>query len=132
MRLLLAAIALAAFMTPAYAQRCPAGHDQFLNCYSLDQAARARHERWANQPAARQIPGAQPYGASGGGQTTLNSCVYRRAVQLERAGNPRYMRYKREADRRGGTFEASGSAIRDVPEFQALKRQLFRECGASP
>jgi hypothetical protein len=36
---------------PALAQRCPAGQDQFHN--------------WANQPAARQIPGAQPYGAAG-------------------------------------------------------------------
>jgi hypothetical protein len=53
---------LLASASPAHAQRCPAGQDQLGNCYSMDPQMRAKQERWANQPAARQIPGAQPYG----------------------------------------------------------------------
>jgi hypothetical protein len=48
----------------ASAQRCPAGQDQFLNCLPMGGAARAKHEQWANQPAAYRIPGARQYGAS--------------------------------------------------------------------
>jgi len=51
-------------LRPAQAQRCPAGEDQFHNCLSMDPGMRARQERWANQPAARRIPGAQPYGTA--------------------------------------------------------------------
>jgi hypothetical protein len=61
---LLFAMLAFAFMSTASAQRCPAGQDQFMNCYSLDAGARAKHEAWANQPAARRIPGAQPYGTA--------------------------------------------------------------------
>jgi hypothetical protein len=49
---------------PALAQRCPAGQDQFHNCLSMDPGMRTRQEQWANQPAARRIPGAQPYGTA--------------------------------------------------------------------
>jgi hypothetical protein len=64
-RTLIASLALLLSLTAAQAQRCPAGQDQFHNCLSMDPAMRARQERWANQPAARQIPGAQPYSAAG-------------------------------------------------------------------
>jgi hypothetical protein len=61
-------------LKPAHAQRCPAGQDQFMNCLSMNPQMRARQEQWANQPAARQIPGAQPYGAGGNRQQpTANS-----------------------------------------------------------
>jgi hypothetical protein len=64
-RTLLATLALLTLTISAEAQRCPAGQDQFNNCLSMDSTMRARQEQWANQPAARRIPGAQPYGAAG-------------------------------------------------------------------
>jgi hypothetical protein len=63
-RTLIASLALLLSLTAAQAQRCPAGQDQFHNCLSMDPAMRARQEQWANQPAARRIPGAQPYGTA--------------------------------------------------------------------
>lgn len=126
---LVAIVLLLATCAMAHAQRCPAGQDQFLNCLSSNPQMRARQEQWANQPAARRIPGAQPYGAaSGGAQTTINRCVYAEAVKMERRKDPRYMRFKQEGDRRGGTFEAGKSAIRDSAEAQSLQRELFRKC----
>jgi hypothetical protein len=50
-------------LMPADAQRCPAGQDQFHNCLSMNPQMRAKQEAWANQPAARQIPGA-PHGST--------------------------------------------------------------------
>jgi len=63
-RTLLATLALLTLTVNAHAQRCPAGQDQFMNCLSADPQMRARQEQWANQPAARRIPGAQPYGGT--------------------------------------------------------------------
>src|SRR5262245_34020937 len=88
---------LAAVCMPqsAYAQRCPAGQDQFMNCLPLSGPARTRHEQWANQPAAYQIPGARPYGAAQTNspqQGAGYNCKYRRALALIRAGDPRQMR----------------------------------------
>jgi hypothetical protein len=58
------ALACTAGAVPAHAQRCPAGQDQFQNCLSMNPQMRGRQKQWANQPAARQIPGAQPYGGA--------------------------------------------------------------------
>jgi hypothetical protein len=133
MKYVLAAILLLISATVASAQRCPAGQDQFHNCLSMNPQMRAKQEAWANQPAAYQIPGAQPLGATRStAGSSMNPCVYRKAIALERARNPRYMRYKAAADRAGGTFEAGGTVIRSSPEFHALKRDLFRQCGARP
>ena len=63
-RTLLATLALLTLTASAQAQRCPAGEDQFHNCLSMESGMRARQEQWANQPAARRIPGAQPYGTA--------------------------------------------------------------------
>ena len=63
-RTLLATLALLTLTVNAQAQRCPAGEDQFHNCLSMEPGMRARQEQWANQPAARRIPGAQPYGTA--------------------------------------------------------------------
>jgi hypothetical protein len=123
--LALISILLAFAPTPARAQRCPAGQDQFMNCLSMNPQMRAKQEQWANQPAARQIPGAQPYGASGGRPTT-NPCVYRKAMQSR---DPRMVRLAAETARRGNTVEAANT-LRNTADYEALQRKFFRECAA--
>ena len=100
--------------TASWAQRCPAGQDQFLNCLPSNPAARARHEQWAS---------------GRGPKSTINPCVRRKALQYDRRGDPEVRRYVRESNLRGGGYEGSQAAIREVPEVQALQRRLFRECG---
>jgi hypothetical protein len=81
-RTLLATLALLTLTVSAEAQRCPAGQDQFHNCLSMNPGMRARQEQWANQPAARRIPGAQPYGTPPlvtGTTPTLRGVRYRLA-----------------------------------------------------
>jgi hypothetical protein len=116
-----------ALISVASAQRCPAGHDQFLNCLPLSGAARTRHEQWSNQPVARQIPGAQPYGAAP--TTGMNPCVYRLAARALQT-DPRGQLYRAAVARAGGTREAADAVRDSSPEAQALRRDLFRRCGA--
>jgi hypothetical protein len=70
------ALACIAMATPAAAQRCPAGQDQFHNCLSMNPQMRAKQEAWANQPAARQLPGAQPHGTAPAPARTSSDCRY--------------------------------------------------------
>jgi hypothetical protein len=67
---------LVASVTTSSAQRCPAGQDQFHNCLSMNPQMRAKHEAWANQPAAHRLPGAQPHGTAPAPARGSHNCYY--------------------------------------------------------
>jgi hypothetical protein len=100
--LAIAVLLVAVALRPAHAQRCPAGQDQFHNCYSLDPGMRAKHERWATQPAARQIPGAQPYGSAASAPIPATSAtpMYREVpYQLQTPSGPVTIVHHRDGKR---------------------------------
>jgi hypothetical protein len=122
---LFAVVALLALSTAtASAQRCPAGQDQFLNCYPMTGATRAKHEQWANQPAARRIPGAQ---AAPNGQP-MDPCVYQKAMTYGAAGDPRMVRLRAANAKIGGTA-ASANTLRNTRDYRSLQHELRAACG---
>jgi hypothetical protein len=102
--IIVAAMALLfAALSPARAQRCPAGQDYFLNCLPMGGGQQVNAQR----AKARY------------------NCAYRRSVALTRARDPRQMRIA--AKWRAG-INVAGSL--DDPDNRSVVLDLVRYCAA--
>lgn len=100
------------------AQRCPAGHDAFLNCLPLDHRYGGPGE--ISRP---QLQRAQAYVRQGPyrNDPAYLACIRSRTTAAIKRGDPRALRSAEET-------RARGTAI-GTPAFQSLLRENERACG---